>query len=124
MLLAGGIGVWVACNGATAPVAGVLEVKLATPNNGQDGAALLVLTAPVAPTSVTAGPGLTLWGGPVATTTARLALTGTISAGTILTLRVEDVNKVRQYGVTLLQIADVNSRLRTSLAGYNATVTR
>src|SRR5207244_5314437 len=107
-------GVLAACNGATAPVAGILEVKLASPNNGQDGAALLVLSAPVPPSSVTAGPGLTLWGGPVVTASARLVLTGTISAGTILTLQVADVNQVHQYGVTLLQLAGANSGLRSA----------
>ena len=113
-----------ACKNSTGPVAGTLKVNLTTPNSGFDGAAIIALTSPVPPTSVTAGAGLALWGGPVATTSARIVLTGTLSTGTILTLQVDDVNKVGQYSVTIQQVAATTYQRRTSLTGYSATVTK
>ncbi len=114
-----------ACKGnPTGPVAGTLKVNLTTPNSGFDGAAVIALTSPVPPTSVTPTAGLALWGGPVATTNARIVLTGTLSTGTILTLQVDDVNKVGQYSVTVQQVAAATYQRRSSLTGYSATVTK
>lgn len=123
--LAASAGLLLACGGSTTPVAGVLKVNLTDPNNGQDGAVMLQLSAPVPPVSVSAGPGLTLWGAPVTTANARLVLTGDVTTGTLLTLQVDDINKFRQYSVTLQQVASAtNFALRAPLSGYNATVTR
>jgi len=122
--LAASLGLLLACSGTTGPVAGTLKVNLANPNTGQDGAALLVLSTPVPPVSVSAGPGLTLWGGPVTVTNAKLVLTGNLSTGTILTLQVDDINKVRQYTVTLRQVAQTSGYQLESLAGYSVTVTK
>ena len=113
-----------ACKNSTGPVAGTLKVNLTTPNSGFDGAAVIALTSPVPPTSVTPAAGLALWGGPVATTNARIVLTGTLSTGTILTLQVDDVNKVGQYSVTVQQVAATTYQRRTSLTGYSVTVTK
>ena len=118
------LGLVLACSGSTGPVAGALKVNLADPNNGQDGAVLLVLSAPAPPASVTAGAGLTLWGGPVTTANATLVLTGNVTTGTILTLQVDDINKVRQYTVTLQQVAQTSAYHLESLAGYSVTVTK
>jgi hypothetical protein len=117
----------VACKGdSTGPVAGTLTVKLTTPNSGSDGAVMLVLSSPVAPTSVTAGAGLALWGGPVTSTSAKLVLTGTLSTGPILTLQVDDVNKVGQYSATVQQVAATAAGgfVRRPLTGYSASVTK
>jgi hypothetical protein len=116
-----------ACKGdSTGPVAGTLKVNLTNPNSAQDGAVILTLTVPAVPASVSAGAGLLLWGGPVTGTTTKLVLTGTLSTGTILTLQVDDVNKVGQYGVTLQQVAMLGTfQLRPPLlSGYSATVTK
>lgn len=114
----------IACGDSSGPAAGNLTVNLTTPNSGFDGAVMLVLSSPVAPTSVTAGAGLTLWGGPVTTTSVKLVLTGTLSTGPILTLHVNDVNQVSQYSVSLQQVAATGFALRPSLTGYSATVTK
>ena len=113
-----------ACGGTTGPVAGTLKVNLASPNNGLDGAVLLVLSAPVPPASVSAAAGLTLWGGPVTTANAKLVLTGNVTSGTILTLQVDDINRVRQYTVTVEQVALTAGYQLESLAGYSVTVTK
>jgi hypothetical protein len=122
--LAASVGLLLACSGTTAPVAGTLKVNLASPNNGVDGAVLLVLSAPVPPVAVNAGSGLTVWGGPVTTANATLVLTGNITTGTMLTLQVDDINKVRQYTVTLQQVAQTSGHQLESLAGYSVTVTK
>ncbi len=121
------VGLLLACAGTTTtgPVAGMLKVNLVDPGS-QDGAVLLVLSAPAPPVSVAAGTGLTLWGGPVTTANATLVLTGTVSTGTILTLQVDDINKVAQYRATLQQVASAADRsLRPPpLTGYSLTVTK
>ena len=120
---AASVGLLLACSG-TEPVAGTLQVNLADPNNGQDGAVMLVLLFPTPPVSVSVGPGLTLWGGPVTTSPARLVLTGTVTSGTILTLQVDDINKVGQYRVTLLAVANGATYQPQPLSSYSATVTK
>lgn len=114
-----------ACTGdGTGPVAGVLKVNLTTPNSGLDGAAVVVITGPVAPVSLSPAAGLVLWGGPVTSATAKLALTGTLSTGTILTLEVEDINQVHQYSATLQQVAASSGYQIRSLASYSLSVTK
>ena len=122
--LAVSVGLLLACSGTTGPVAGTLKVNLASPNNGLDGAVLLVLSSPVPPASVNAGPGLTLWGGPVTTANATLVLTGTVSTGTLLTLQVDDINRFKQYSVTLQQVAKSVDHSLESLGNYSVTVTK
>lgn len=114
-----------ACTGdSTGPVAGTLKVDLTTPNSGLDGAAIVVLAGPVAPIAVSPAAGLTVWGGPVTAALAKIALTGTLSTGTILILEVEDVNKVKQYSATLQQVASSSDYSLRSLTGYSLSVTK
>ncbi|MGH7615451.1 MAG: hypothetical protein ACREMW_15580, partial [Gemmatimonadales bacterium] len=98
---AAAVALLIACGGdGTGPTAGTLKVSLTTPNSGLDGAAMIVLSAPTAPGSVTPAAGLTLWGGPVTAATTTIAVTGTLSTGTILTLQVDDTRQVAQYSAT------------------------
>lgn len=115
----------IACSGdGTGPVAGTLKVNFTTPNSGADGAVMLLLSSPVAPTSAAAGAGLAFWGAPIASTSAKLVITGTLSTGTILTLQVDDVNKVSQYSVTVLQVGASSGFGLRALSGYSATVVK
>lgn len=118
-----------ACGGdGTGPVAGSLKVNLTTPNNGHDVAVMLLLTAPAPPAGVAVGgSGLTLWGTPITSTTAKVVVTGTLATGTILTLQVDDMNKLSQYSVTLLSVAADSIggfAVRKALSGYSASITR
>lgn len=125
--VAAGMTLLVTCKGDTGPTAGLLKVNLTTPNSGLDGAAVVVLSAPLAPGAVTPGTGLALWGGPVTTASAKIALTGTLSTGTILTLQVDDVNNVSQYSATLQQVAASSGGgfvVRASLSGYSLAVVK
>ena len=113
------------CKDSTGPVAGVLKVNLTTPHSGADGAVMLVLSSPVAPNSVTPAPGLALWGASATGVSMRVVLTGALSSGSILSLQVDDINKVGQYSVRLEQVAASSGyRLRLPLTGYSATVTK
>ena len=124
-LAAATVALLIGCRGdGTGPVAGALKVNLTTPNSGLDGAAVVVLSAPAVPGSVTPATGLTLWGGPITTASATIALTGTLGTGTILTLQVNDVNKVGQYSATLQQVAASAGFGLRSLANYSLTVTK
>lgn len=127
-LTAAAVTLLLACKGdGTGPTAGTLVVRLTTPNSGLDGAAIVVLSAPAAPGSVTPGPGLTLWGGPITAATATVALTGPLFTGTILSLQVDDTRQVGQYTATLQQVAATAAGgfvLRSSLAGYSLAVVK
>ena len=64
-----------------------------------------------------------LWGG-VSGTADTLALTGTVNAGSVLTVTVNDVNQVSQYHVQLLQVAAAGSHALRSLAGYSLKISK
>ena len=116
-----------ACSEPTRPDnanAGTLQVVLTTPNSGADGAAVVILVAPAVPTAVTAGAGLALWGGPVDTPVDTIALTGPLSAGTILTLAVRDTRLADQYTATLRDVAASEGVALRDLTGYALTVRR
>ena len=106
------------------PVAGALKVNLTSPNSGADGAMLLTISGPAALTSATAGAGLRLFGQVGSGTSNVFALTGTLSAGTILTIGVADVNTVIQYGASIQGVAATANYQLRSLAGYSLTVAR
>jgi hypothetical protein len=117
-----------ACGGdGTGPVAGDLKVTFTTPNGGHDAAVMLLLTAPAPPTGAAAGStGLTVWGTPITSTTAKLVVTGTLSTGTLLTLHVDDVNKVSQYTVSVQAVAadSAGGYLPRGVSGYSASITK
>ena len=108
---------------AAVPTPGTLTVSLTTPNSGQDGGAVVQLSGPEAPQSVTAASGLTLWGGPVTTAQSSIALTGVLNTGPILTLQIKDISKAGQYTASLREVSAHDSTVAIrSLAGYSLTV--
>jgi len=107
---------------STGPVAGLLTVSLATPNAGADGAILFNVSGPQALTSVTAGPGLRVFAQPLSTST-RVAVTGTLTNGAVVTIGVADTRTVAQYTATVQAVAAPDFQLR-SLTGYSLTVSR
>jgi hypothetical protein len=123
LLLAGALVSVGSCSNDSGPVAGVLTVSLATPNPpGGDGAILLTVTGPSALTGVTATSGLRVFVQPLSTAT-KIAVTGTLGTGAILTVGVTDVRQVAQYKATIQTIAANDFQLR-SLAGYSLTVSK
>ena len=111
------------CSGSSGPVAGILTVSLRTPNPGADGAILFTVRGPQAITSVTAGTGLRVFSQPLSTVT-KVALTGPLTSGAILTIGVADVGQATQYHATIqVAAASADFQLRP-LAGYSLTVSR
>ena len=111
------------CSSSSGPVAGVLTVSLRTPNAGADGAILLRVTGPQALTSLTAGTGLRAFTQPLSTVT-KVALTGPLTNGAILTFGVADVGQAAQYSASIQGVAASNDFQLRSLAGYHLTVSR
>ena len=108
------------CSDGTGPVAGVLTVSLATPNPGADGAILFRVSGPQALTSVAAGPGLRVFA-PRLSLSTRLAVTGTLTNGALVTVGVADTRSAGQYIATVQSVAAPDFQLR-SLTGYSLTV--
>ncbi|HET8712324.1 MAG TPA: hypothetical protein VFM23_01420 [Gemmatimonadales bacterium] len=99
-----------------------LRVVLTTPNSGQDGSTVLTLTGPDVPRSVAAIAGLQLWGGPVTSSSSTVALTGTLTSGTILTFET-DARYADQFTATLREVANSDSTVALrDLAGYSVAV--
>ena len=99
---------------------GILKVNLTTPNGGADKAILLTVNGPGKLVSAAPGSGLRLFSQSLSTTS-KVALTGTLASGTILTIEVPDISKSSQYTATILQVATPAYQLR-SLTGYSLKV--
>ena len=119
-ILLGAVG---SCSSSSGPVAGVLTVSLATPNPGADGAILLTVAGPQALTSVTAGTGLRAFSQPLSTIT-KVAITGPLPRGAILTIGVADVGQATQYHATVQGVAASADFQLRPLAGYSLSVSR
>jgi hypothetical protein len=110
--------------GSTAPVAGILNVRLISPNSGLDSAIVFTIRGPAVLTSATPGAGLRLFAQTLNDTT-RFALVGTLTTNaTILTIGVADVNRVSQYTGTIQGVARPNYLLRSLPGGYALTVVK
>jgi len=119
-LAVGGAG---SCSDAgTGPVAGVVTVSLTTPNAGSDGAIQFRFTGPLAPTSITVAPGLRVFSQPLAMVT-RVAVTGTLTNGAVVTIGVPDTRKLSQYTATIEAVAGSDFQLRP-LTGYSLTISQ
>ena len=111
------------CSSGSGPVAGMLTVSLHTPNPGADGAILLTVSGPQALTSVAAGTGLRVFSQSLGTPT-KLAITGPLTRGTILTIGVTDVGQATQYRATIQSVAASTDFQLRPLEGYSLTVSR
>ena len=123
--VAGGLAVVLALAGAGScesigPVAGVLTVTLKTPNPGADGAILLTVTGPAKLTSVTAEPGLRVFALTLSATN-RVAVTGPLQNGAILTIGVADLRQASQYVATIQAVSTNGFQLRP-VSGYSLII--
>jgi len=107
-------------DGGTGPVAGVLTVSLTTPNPGADGAILFQVSGPQPLSSVAAGTGLRVFA-PRLSLSTRLAVTGTLTNGALVTIGVADTRNAAQYTATVQSVAAPDFQLR-SLTGYSLKV--
>ena len=121
-LALGGAGSCGSDAGTGPPVPGVRTVSLTTPNAGSDGAIQFRFTGPLAPTSITAASGLRVFSQPLTIVT-RLAVTGTLTNGAVVTIGVADTRKLSQYVATIEAVAGSDFQLRP-LTGYSLTISQ
>lgn len=100
---------------------GTLTVQLTTPN-GDDEALSFEISGPV--DSVSAAGSLQLFTRRLDGSTVLGAVIGPLDNGAIVTLHVPDASAVAVYRVTVLEVADHEDALRSSLAGYALNVSR
>jgi hypothetical protein len=113
----------VACgDSATGPSAGTLEIRLATPAAGTDGAVLFTVIGPAAPLSASAPVGMRVFFDALGATTT-FVVTGPLPAGAIARIEVPDVRRAGEYAAAILQVAGSDYALRP-LSGYSLTVAR
>jgi hypothetical protein len=113
-----------ACDGASGPrepTPGQLVVRTETPNI--DRAFLIQVSGPAPITAVAAAPGRTVVGSG-GSTTVKAAVFGSGLNGDVMLVSVPDVNRAREYTVTLLEASGTDNQLRASLAGYRVTISR
>lgn len=105
-----------------APRAGTLTLRLSTPRS-DDGALLFEVSGPPIDTAVVVNGSLQLFTRRADGSTVVGAVVGGLTNGAIVTLRVPDVGAAGGYTARVLEVADRQNVLRTSLAGYALTVT-
>jgi hypothetical protein len=110
-------------SGPTGPIPGTLRVQLEDPYAGVDGAILVTLTGPAAPTNIVAAPGDTVWGVPFTGTTNSLVVTGKLANGVILSFDVPNLRAASQYNATVTQAAASSDYALHAVGGYALTVT-
>ena len=116
------LGVLACGDDGTGPRAGTLAIRLGTPHAGADGAILFTVAGPVAPAGASAPTGLRVFYDSLGATTT-FAVTGTLPAGTIARIQVEDVGRAGEYAAVIQQVAAADYTMR-QLAGYTLTVAR
>lgn len=103
--------------GGTPPHPGTLTVRLITPHD-DDGALTFELSGPMVETPAAADESLRLFVRAVDASTVRAAVIGTLTDGVVVTLRVPDVGAAAGYTAHVLEVADRENALRSSIAGY------
>ena len=144
LLLSGAAGVTLSCGGSggdrtptqpppeqpatpaqpTAPVAvpGTLTVRLVTPN-ADDGAILLEITGPAPIADITAAVQGAVVHSRTNGNTTRVAVFGSLAGGALVKFSVPDVNAAPQFTGQVTEVSDRASALRTSVGGYQITIT-
>ena len=107
------------------PVAGAradtVILRLTTPHT-DDGAVLFEVSGPAIDSATADNASLRLFTRRVGETTIIGALVGAVTTGAEVTLRVPDGGVAAGYTARVLEVADRQNALRTSLAGYALTV--
>jgi hypothetical protein len=106
-------------SGPPKPTPGTLRFDLTSPNS--DGALLLHLSGPAAAAAaVTAANNAhQLYARAAPNGGVNVALFGSVGAGPLLRIQVQDVSRAAEYQVTFIEAADAGNALRTSVSGYS-----
>jgi hypothetical protein len=101
--------------------AGTVTLRLTTPHD-DDGAVLFEVSGPPIDTALAANASLKLFTRRSDASTIVGAVVGVVTDGAAVTLRVPDVGAAAGYTARVLEVADRQNVLRTSLTGYALTV--
>lgn len=107
-------------DGSTGPKAGTATVSLATPN-ADDGAVQLTLTGTGLSNVQSASASYHVYSRVVSPSEVRAIVVGNLAAGAVLTVDLDDVNKLGQYGGTVVDAASRTDVVRGSMSGYGVT---
>lgn len=127
LLLGTTLGLGVSCGGGEdlvePPVPGTLSVNLVTPYS-DDGALLLSIQGPEAPTAIRASAGLRLFTSSAAPSNSNaVVVVGPISSGALLTLTIPDVSHASEFIASIHQGASPSYAVRSS-ADYSLSVSQ
>jgi len=114
----------VACSDESTSVgagAGTLVLRLTTPR-ADDGAMTFEVIGPPIDSAVAVNGSLRLFTRRVSGSTVVGAVVGDLVNGAVITLHVPDLGAAARYTATVLEVADRQDALRSSLAGYALTV--
>jgi hypothetical protein len=117
------LSLWTACSDEpmSTPRAGALFLNLATPH-ADDGAVIFVITGPAIDSATVDKSSLRLFTRRSNGTLAGIVV-GAVGAGPIVRLHVPDVGAAAGYSAQVIEVADRQDALRTSLVEYAMTVT-
>ena len=110
------------CGKETGPTAGSLLVSLVTPS-ADDGAIRLTLYGGRMGTITAANPDYRIFVARPDSTSARVIITGPVSAGPLLHIAVADAGLVASYGATVNEAAERTTFAAKSLVGYSVAIT-
>jgi len=106
---------------AQQPTPGTATVALVTPNI-DDGAVLLTLTGPGLSTPQPADPAYLLYSLAVNPNELRVIVVGDLGPTSLVTVHVDDLNRISEYAGTVVDAASRTDAARTSLVGYGLTI--
>ena len=101
--------------------AGTLVVRLTTPH-ADDGAVLFEVSGGPIDTATAGNASLRLFTRRASGSTIVGVVAGVVTNGAVITLRVPDVGAAAGYTARVVEVADRQNALRTSLAGYALTL--
>ena len=122
-LLAVGLAFGIACSdpGSGPPQPGTLTLQFTT-SVTTNRAAMIEITGPNNISDVQAvAAGVTVFSAE-AGQTVRVIATGTLVSGPLLRFNVDDVNRVKSFKASIVELADQNNALRTSLSGHSLQI--
>jgi hypothetical protein len=110
-------------SGPEPPQPGTLTVQFTT-NATTDRAALIQLSGPGAISNVqTANTGIMVFS-TESGTAVKAIVTGALATGALLQFNVDDVNKVKAYNATIVELANNTNALQTNLSGRSLRITK
>ena len=115
------LGTGLACgDNPIAPQGGNVTVSLTTPNP-DDGAVLVALFGPGFSSIQPASTSYRVYSLSASPTEVRILVVGDLSAGALLTLKVNDPSRIGEYHGTVVQAASRSDELRTVSTDYDVT---